>query len=211
MRLIDVVTVYLYGSIDSDIYMKIPEGFKMADALSEKPKEMYSIKLKRSLYGLKQPGRMWYNRLSVYLTSKGYKNKTICPCVFIKKKTSGYVIITVYVDDLNIIGSNKEILEVIVLLKKEFEMKHLGKTKYCLGLEIQHIQNGIFVHQSNYTERVLKCFNMDNANPLSTPMVVRSLNIDKDPFRPCEENEVLGSEVPYLNAVGALMYLTNFT
>jgi hypothetical protein len=43
-------------------------------------------------------------------------------------------------------------------------------------------------------------------------MVVRSLEADKDPFRPCEENEeVLGPEVPYLSAIGALMYLANFT
>ena len=208
----DVVTAYLYGSLDSDIYMKIPEGYKMPESLSSKPKEMYSIKLQRSLYGLKQSGRMWYNRLSDYLISKGYKNHVICPCVFIKKTTSGYVIIAVYVDDLNIIGTTKEISEVIELLKKEFEMKDLGKTKYCLGLQIEHMPNGILVHQSNYTERVLKRFNMDKANPLSTPMVVRSLNINNDPFRPCEENEkVLGPEVPYLNAIGALMYLTNCT
>jgi ribonuclease HI len=192
--------------------MKIPEGFKMPEALSKRPKEMYSIKLQRSLYGLKQSGRMWYNRLSDYLTSKGYKNNTICPCVFIKKTISGYVIIAVYVDDLNIIGTNKEILEVIELLKKEFEMKDLGRTKYCLGLQIEHLPNGILVHQSNYTEKVLKRFNMSDAKPLSTPMVVRSLNVDKDPYRPCEENEeVLGPEVPYLNAIGALMYLTNCT
>ena len=43
-------------------------------------------------------------------------------------------------------------------------------------------------------------------------MVVRSLEADKDPFRPCEENEeVLGPEVPYLSAIGALMYLANCT
>ncbi|KAI3791818.1 hypothetical protein L2E82_05681 [Cichorium intybus] len=206
MHLMDVVTAYLYGSLDSDIYMKIPEGFKMPEALSAKTKQMYSIKLQRSLYGLKQSGRMWYNRLSDYLISKGYKNNTICPCVFIKKTTSGYVIIAVYVDDLNIIGTNKEILEVIEFLKKEFEMKDLGKTKYCLGLQIEHMPNGILVHQSNYTERVLKRFNMDKAKPLSSPMIVRSLNIDKDPYRPCEENEeILGPEVPYLNAIGALI------
>jgi hypothetical protein len=212
MRLMDVVTAYLYGSLDNDIYMKIPEGFKMPEALSAKPKEMYSIKLQRSLYGLKQSGRMWYNRLSDYLISKGYTNNLICPCVFIKKTTSGYVIIAVYVDDLNIIGTHKEINEVIMLLKEEFEMKDLGKTKYCLGLQIEHMHNGILVHQSNYVEKVLKRFNMDKANPLSTPMVVRSLNIENDPFRPCEENEeVLGPEVPYLSAIGALMYLTNCT
>ena len=105
MRLMDVVTAYLYESLDSDIYMKIPEGFKMPEALITKPKEIYSIKLQRSLYGLKHSGRMWYNRLSNYLINKGYVNNVICPCIFIKKIISGFVIIAVYVDNLNIIGT----------------------------------------------------------------------------------------------------------
>ncbi|KAL6311864.1 hypothetical protein AAG906_021618 [Vitis piasezkii] len=43
-------------------------------------------------------------------------------------------------------------------------------------------------------------------------MVVRSLEVNKDPFRPKEENEELfGLEVPYLSAIDALMYLANCT
>jgi len=43
-------------------------------------------------------------------------------------------------------------------------------------------------------------------------MVVRSLDVDKDPFRPQEKDEeLLGPEVPYLSAIGALMYLANDT
>ena len=56
MRLMDVVTAYLYGSLDTDIYMKIPEGFKMPEAYKSKANNVYSIKLQRSLYGLKQSG-----------------------------------------------------------------------------------------------------------------------------------------------------------
>ena len=68
------------------------------------------------------------------------------------------------------------------------------------------------MHQSTYIKRVLKRFNMDKSTPLSTPMVVRSLNIESDPFRPPEEKEeILGPEVPYLSAIGALMYLANCT
>ncbi|GJX36101.1 hypothetical protein Tco_0247658 [Tanacetum coccineum] len=53
---------------------------------------------------------------------------------------------------------------------------------------------------------------MDKAKYLSTPMVGRSLNVDNDPFRPCEEDEdVLGPETLYRSAIGALMYLTNCT
>nr|GEU70468.1 retrotransposon protein, putative, Ty1-copia subclass [Tanacetum cinerariifolium] len=124
------------------------------------------------------------------------------------KTTSGFVVIAVYVDDLNIIGTNKEINKVVMYLKEEFEMKDLGKTKYCLGLQIEHTPNGILVNQSNYTETVLKRVNMDKTKSLSTPMVGRSLNVDNDPFRPCEEGEyVLGPEEPYLNAIGALMII----
>ena len=85
IHLMDVVTTYLYGSIDANVYMKIPEGFTLLETMNSKPQSMYSIKLQRSLYGLKQSGRMWYNRLSQYLLKEGYVNNSICSCVFIKK------------------------------------------------------------------------------------------------------------------------------
>ena len=77
MHLMDVVTTYLYGSIDSDIYMKIPKGFTLSEAKFSKPHGMYSIKLQRSLYGLKQFGRMWYNCFSTYFLKEEYVNNSI--------------------------------------------------------------------------------------------------------------------------------------
>ena len=139
MRLMDVVTTYLYGSIDTNVYMKILEGFKLPEVMNSKPRSMYSIKLQRSLHGLKQFGRMWYNCLSQYLLKEGYVNNSIYPCVFIKKVAIGFSFIVIYVDDLNLIGTPEEIIKkTIDYLKKEFEMNDLGKTKYCLGLLIGH-------------------------------------------------------------------------
>ena len=69
MRLMDVVTAYLYGSLDHDILIKIPEAFKIPEAY-EDSRETCSIKLQKSLYRFKQLGRMWYNRLSEYLLKK---------------------------------------------------------------------------------------------------------------------------------------------
>ena len=67
----------------------------------------------------------------------------------------------------------------------------------------------VLIHQSSYTEKVLKRFYMDKSHPLSSPMVVRSLEVTKDPFRPKEENEeLLGPEVPYFSAIGALMHVS---
>ncbi|KAL0553874.1 hypothetical protein IC582_007778 [Cucumis melo] len=152
MHLMDVVTAYLYGSLENEIYMKMPEGFKIPESYNSNSRELCSIKLQRSLYGLKQSRRMWYNCLSEYLLKEGYQNNPICPCVFIKKLQSGFAIIAVYVDDLNIIGTLEEISKAIEYLKKEFEMKNLE-----------------------------------------------------------DNEELLGPEVPYLSAIGALMYLANNT
>ena len=41
----DVITAYLYGYIDNDIYMKIPKGFRLPKANNTKLCSMCSIKL----------------------------------------------------------------------------------------------------------------------------------------------------------------------
>ncbi|KAM1987250.1 hypothetical protein ACFX15_034546 [Malus domestica] len=132
---------------------------------------------------MKQSGLIWYNRLSEYLTSQGYVNNELCPCVFIKKSHSRFAIVAGYVDDMNLIGTPAELEEIDAHLKSEFKMKDLGKTRYCLGLEIKHCLDGILVHQSNYTQTVLQRFNEDKAKPSSTPMVVRTLDAKRNLFR----------------------------
>jgi hypothetical protein len=132
LQLMGVVTAYLYGSLDLDIYMKVLDGISVPNTNANR--NMYCVKLIKSLYGLKQSGRMWYNRLKELLLNKGYSNNDDCPCVFIRKSSTGFCIISVYVDDLNIIGHINDIDEAHNHLKKEFEIKDLGKTKFCLGL-----------------------------------------------------------------------------
>ncbi|KAM1220315.1 hypothetical protein ACFX2G_048282 [Malus domestica] len=150
---------------------------------------------------------MWHNRLSEYLIKEGYTNNVICYCMFIKKSNSGFVIVAVYVDDMNLVRTSEELNKTAEYLKNEFEMKDLGKTKYCLGLQIEHCASGILVHQSVYIEKILKRFSRDNDYPLSTPMVVLSLDVKKYPFRQKEDDElVLGPKVPYMSAIGALLY-----
>ena len=154
----NVITTYLYGSIDNDIYMKIPKRFKLPEANCTKSRSIYSIMLQRSLYGLKQFGRIWYNRLSEYLLKKGYVNNPICPFIFIKKLEIRFAIIVVYVDDINLIGTLEELTQITNYLKNEFEMKDLGKTNFCLCLQIEHFPNGVLVHQSTYIKKVLSVF-----------------------------------------------------
>ena len=83
---------------------------------------------------------MWYNHLSQYLLKEGYVHNSICPCVFIKKVATGFAIIAVYVDDLNLIGTPKELIKTIDYLKKEFEMKDLGKQNIVLACRSSIVQ-----------------------------------------------------------------------
>ena len=83
------------------------------------------------------------------------------------------------VDDLNFIRTLEEITRIAKYLKKEFEMKDLEKTKFCFSLQIKHFPIGVLVYQSAYTKKILKRFHMNKANPLSSPMIVRSLDVKK--------------------------------
>jgi hypothetical protein len=79
-------------------------------------------------------------------------------------------------------------------------------------LQVEYFSKRILVHQSIYTEEVLKYFHINKTYPLNTPMVDWSLDIKKDHFLPQEEDdEILGLEVPYISAIDTLMYFTNCT
>jgi hypothetical protein len=87
-----------------------------------------------------------------------------------------------YVDDLNIIRTHGEIPKIVNYLKKEFEMKDLGKCFFYLDLQIEHLADGILIHQSTYIKNVIKRFYIDKSHSMSTLMVVRPLDVKKKPF-----------------------------
>lgn len=210
-QLMDVVTAYLYGPLDADIYIRPPPEFLTEVTPADTPGKFSGLKLLRALYGLKQGGRMWYQHLRDFLLSHNFRHDSTLPCIFTYKDTNGFVIIAVYVDDLNLVGTPLACKHVVALLTSKFEMKLLGKTSFCLGLQIAHLTDGsIFLHQTTYTQRLLKNFDMDQANPLSTPMIGRNRTFE-DPYRPCEEEEEFDNKPRYLAAVGALLYLSTYT
>ena len=84
---LDVKSAYLNGTIDINIYMTQPEGF----VDSSQPD--YVCKLKRSLYGLKQSARCWYNTLDAFLVSSGYRKSNADNSIYINsvKKDDGQI------------------------------------------------------------------------------------------------------------------------
>ena len=63
----DVKSAFLNGMLQEEVYVEQTKGF--VDPY--RPNDVY--KLKRALYGLKQAPKVWYNRLTAYLTEHGFK------------------------------------------------------------------------------------------------------------------------------------------
>lgn len=130
MRLMDLLTAYLYGALDLELYLRVPEGLKIPN-----PKgncNIYIVRLQRSMYGSKQSGRMWFNQLNRYLLKRGFPNNYDCPPVFIKKSLNAFCIISVYVNYLNILGTTQDIKQAMAYLNIELEIG-LGENLVLLG------------------------------------------------------------------------------
>jgi len=212
MKMLDVVTAYLYGPLDTEIYIKPPPEMVREQIPTDAPGRFSGLKLHKALYGLKQAGRQWYKHLHTFLLKEGFQHDQTLPCIFTLRKPQGFAIIAVYVDDINMVGTREVCERAEEILTSRFEMKILGKTAFCLGIQIEHTRDGgVFMHQSTYIQSMLKRFDMDKANPLSTPMVGRSKTQD-DPYTPCEEEEEeMHDKGKYLAAVGSLLYLATNT
>ena len=194
----DVVTAFLNGDLDEDIYMEQPEG-----CIDENKRDCV-CKLAKALYGLKQAHRQWHAKVDDFLIGElGFETSRSDPCLYIKRVQNTIMLVALYVDDLLLAGSHLDAITWIKgELNKRFEMKDLGEAKVCIGLEI-HRSRGtktLSLTQSKYASNVLDRFRMKSCNPTSTPM---------EQVRQAIVTDMKDSETsaPYRQAIGCLMYL----
>jgi hypothetical protein len=127
----DVKTVFLNGDLQENVYMTQPEGFVVEG------KEHMGCKLKKSIYGLKQASRQWYLKFDEVIKKFGFIENQVDNCIYVKIKGSMFIILVLYVDDILLACSDKNLLhETKGFLSSNFDMKDLGDTSYVLGIEI---------------------------------------------------------------------------
>jgi hypothetical protein len=96
---LDVNNAFLHGELQEDVYMQVSEGVTCH-------KRNQVCKLKKSLYGLKQASRKWYEKLSNLLVIEGYTQSTSDYSLFTKKFDDHFIVILVYVDDIIVTGTS---------------------------------------------------------------------------------------------------------
>ncbi|XP_075075485.1 uncharacterized protein LOC142162738 [Nicotiana tabacum] len=90
----DVKSAFLNGFLKEEVYVKQPLGFEC----HEHPE--YAFKLDKTLYGLKQTPRAWYEKLSKFLLENGFTRGKIDNTLFLKKWGRNMLIVQIYVDDI---------------------------------------------------------------------------------------------------------------
>ena len=192
----DVKSAFLNGFIKEEVYVEQPPGFE------DHIKSDYVFKLNKALYGLKQAPRAWYERLSMFLISKGFNRGKVDTTLFLKTIDNDILVVQIYVDDI-IFGSTKELLcqEFAENMQAEFEMSMMGELTFFLGLQIKQTKEGIFIHQGKYTKQILKKFGYDGCKKAATPMST-STRLDSD------SNGQKVNEKLYRSLIGSLLYLT---
>ena len=128
----DVKSAFLIGYLEEEIFVEQSERF-IGQGMEEK---VYL--LKKALYGLKRAPRAWYSRIDSHLLGLGFTKSLSEFTLYFKKVCDETLVVSLYVDDLLVIGSSMKKIDNFKKEKKDvFEMTNLGRITFFLGMEVQ--------------------------------------------------------------------------
>jgi len=192
----DVKSAFLNEVIEEDVFVNQPPGFEDL----KHPNHVF--KLKKSLYGLKQARRAWYDRLSNFLIKNDFKRGQVDTTLFRRTLEKDILVVQIYVDDI-IFGSTNASLckEFSKLMQDEFEMSMMGELKFFLGIQVNQFNDGVYDHQTKYTKELLKKFKLEDCKVMNTPMYPTCILSKED------TGTKVGQKL-YRGMIGSLLYLT---
>ena len=176
----------------SGVYLEMTRGFKQPGKI---------LRLKRSLYGLRQSPRNFFQHLKGKLESIGFTSQVnIDPCLFVSDK----VICLVYVDDTLLFSPRAEYIDEVIekLRKAELALEEEDSVAGFLGVHLDYNtkDGSIKLTQKGLIKRIVEGLNLGNHPRKLTPASSESLVKDEQGERP---NGVYS----YSSIIGMLQYL----
>lgn len=191
----DIETAYLNSTLEEqDIYLRLPEGYdELLNKLHEKSpnisKGKRCLRLKKTIYGLKQSGRKWNNLFVKKMKTYGYERLISDSSVFIRRKGANFAIIVLYVDDIVGISSNVQMARQLQKdLCSTFTTECKGELKWLLGMKIDRDRKAgtMTLSQPAAIEELLRSVNFCSNSKVDTPMFSSEDHIKKQ-IRSCPE------------------------
>jgi hypothetical protein len=141
-KALDFVLAFPQADLDTPVFMEIPIGVSV-DGIHQN--KAYVLRLRKSLYGLKQASSNWYSYLKKGLKDHGFKESQSDPCVFIRKD----MIILIYVDDCVLVSKSSDVIKSFIDSltngPEQFVFTDEGSMDKYLGVNIQKLDNNEFV------------------------------------------------------------------
>ncbi len=140
---INFVLAFLQTDLDVPVYMELPAGVNPVN-VNEDNQCRYVLKLNKSLYGLKQAGYNWFEKLHEGLVARDFIQSQVNNCVFFRKDC----IILTYVDNCIILGKTMADVDSVISSLHEgtenFQLVDQGSIYKYLGLLIRDIDANSF-------------------------------------------------------------------
>nr|GEY73274.1 ribonuclease H-like domain-containing protein [Tanacetum cinerariifolium] len=147
---LDVKNAFLNGDLSETVYMHQPPGFV------DPWYPHHVCLLQKSLYGLKQVPRAWFQLFAGYATRVGFYHSCCDSSLFILRQGSQVAYLLIYVDDIILTASFTYLLQqVITSLHNEFDMTDHGALNYFLGISVTRHSTGLFLSQKQYAIELL--------------------------------------------------------
>jgi len=204
---IDVKTAFLHGILPEDemAYLEQLQGFE------EPGKDGWVMKLMKSIYGLKQAGRIWNQTFDNAVTGWGFQRMDSDRCMYRRKTETGTVIFAIHVDNIfSITDPPEENANFKALLHSKWEISDLGPAKFTLGIAIERNfdKRSIHLFQTAFIDCLIEHFNLSEAHPTDMPMVQGLLVRRPDKSIPVDpEVAAWVDATPYRELVGSLNYI----
>ena len=157
----DLTNAYLHADITDLVLIIIPKGY---------PGEGEAALLKKGLYETKQGSRRFYDHTDTVLTSIGFQQCPVEPCLYRLIDDQGEAFLLLYVDDALISGTTTTVTNIQTKLKQHFECK-FNIPKDFLGMDIETRTKGeTSISMTTFTNKLMKQFEIQRwPYPITTP------------------------------------------
>lgn len=192
---IDFSNAFVQAELKEDIFVHLPRGFASVNYIP------VCLKLQKSLHGISQAPRLWFEHLKAKLLARGFVQSALDPCLFYRDD----IVLLVYVDDVIIASRSQEaITRLIADLRTDSELTDEGPLSAILGIKVDRDEaNSTFtLTQPGLTDKIIEAVGLTDSNSRWTPTEAESLGSDTD-------GPPVTETWNYRSIVGMLLYLSN--
>ena len=207
-EIIDIGNAFLEGENDYEIYMYLPDELvKYMDESITDGHSRVRLQVLRSLYGEKQAAYIWNERFNEIMKDIGFDRSINDPCIYfyINAENNIDIYVTVHVDDMLVVANNKDSIEWLKQMLKQYvsKIKNFPNIKKYVGMQIEIKDTTILLSQKDYAEQIVREFYINNNN--------ETTNIPMNPTIKLINNRTDEGLPSLLPLIGKLRYLADCT